>query len=223
MFTSFKPQKYIEAVFGVFRRCLLQSNSKNILWPFLAFSDDVYFIQTAKIFWGRFWRFQTMFTSFKLRKYFEAVFGVFRRCLLHSYCKNIPRPFLAFSDDVYFIQTKKIFWGRFWRFQTMFTSFKLRKYFEAVVDVFRRCLLHSNSKNILRPFFAFSDDVYFIRTAKIFWGRFWRFPTMFTSFKLRKYVEAVFGVFRRCLLHSNFKNILRPFLAFSDDVYFIQT
>jgi hypothetical protein len=134
----------------------------------LAFSDDVYFIQTAKIFLGRFWRFQTMFTSFKLRKYFEAVFCVFRRCLLHSNCKNILRRFLAFSDDVYFIQTAKIFLGRFWRFQTMFTSFKLRKYFEADYGVFRRCLLHLNYENILRPFFAFFDDVYFIQTAKIF-------------------------------------------------------
>jgi hypothetical protein len=89
MFTSFKLQKYFEAVFGVFRRCLLHSNSKNILRPFLAFSDDVYFIQTAKI--------------------FEAVFGVFRRCLLHSNCENIFKPFLAFLTDVYFIQTAKVF------------------------------------------------------------------------------------------------------------------
>ena len=155
MFTSFKLQKYFEAVFGVFRRCLLHLNCKNIFRPFLAFSDDVYFIQTAKIFWGRFWRFQTMFNSFKLQKYFEAV--------------------LAFSDDVYFIQTAKIFWGRFWRSQSMLTSLKLQKYFEAVFSVFRGCLLHLNCKNILRPFLAFSDDVYFIQTAKIFWGRFWRF------------------------------------------------
>jgi hypothetical protein len=27
-----------------------------------------------------------MITSFKQQKYFEAVFGVFRRCLLHSNC-----------------------------------------------------------------------------------------------------------------------------------------
>ena len=64
----------------------------------------------------------------KMQKYFEAVFRVFRRSSLHLNCKNILRPF--------------------WRFQTMFTSFKLQKYFEAVL--------------------AFSDDVYFILTKEIF-------------------------------------------------------
>ena len=139
-----------------------------------------------------------MFTSIKLQKYFEAVFCVFRRCLLHLNCRNIFRPFFAFSDDVYFIQTVKIICCRFWRLQTMFTSFKLQKYFQAVFFVFRRCLLHLICRNILRPFFAFSDDVYCIKTAEIICGRFWRFQTMFSSFKLQKYFKAVFCVFRRC-------------------------
>ena len=43
---------------------------------------------------GRFWRFKTMFTSLN--------------------CKNILRPFLAFLDDVYFIQLQKYFEAVFW-------------------------------------------------------------------------------------------------------------
>ena len=142
MFTSFKQQKYFKAVSGVFRGCLLHSNCRNNLLPFLAFLDDVYFIQPEDIFRGHFLRLQTMFTSFNLQKYLKAVLGV--------------------SNGNYFILTKKIFYNRFWRFQTMFTSFKLQKYFEAVFGVFRRYLLHFNFKNIVRPFFAVSDDIYFI-------------------------------------------------------------
>ena len=59
----------------------------------MAFLDDVNITKNAKIFRCRFWRFKTMLTSQKKRKYFEAVFGVY--------------------DDVNITKIAKIFRGRF--------------------------------------------------------------------------------------------------------------